>query len=189
MRRYAEPAPRSLRLSWLCLVPLALAACASPTAGLPKDPGHNTAHGPGLDLAGFVQAEEDLAPETKLDLASSVAPADMATSSLADMSMATGTCAGGVTYAGSCSGYKLTYCDTSTNKVVTSDCSKGGFDCTVDGTGDADCRDPVLGCGPVTSGGLCYGNTLKYCKSSKIVVVDCGFLYTCVDSGGYADCY
>jgi hypothetical protein len=179
------------------LLPLALLACATPN-GVPKGSKNDDNRGPTLDLAGFVMEDSpDLAEPTAVasggvDLASHAdlsSATDMTTAVAAggaDMAMSGG-CPGGVTYAGSCSGYTLTYCNTS-NKVKTIDCSLAGNVCAVV-SGDADCRAPTSGCGSVTSGGLCVGNTLKYCNAGQIVTQNCGVLFTCVDNGSYADCY
>lgn len=182
------------------LLPFALFACAVPNSG-PTGNKNTDSRGAGPDLGGFLDpsadlaigAAPDLATESQGDLGGDLAtsPADLATATgPADMTSApSGACPGGVTYAGSCAGYVLTYCNTTTNQVVTINCASAGNSCIVNGSGDADCRAPTSGCGPVTTGGMCVGNTLKFCQSNQIVTQDCGFFFDCISSGGYADCY
>jgi len=101
-----------------------LIACASPSS--PSQGTQQTAHGPAVDLAGFVVTDDLSVPSGDLagpkDLASTgndlAHAGDLAGPH--DMASGGGTCPGGVTPEGSCTGDTLKYCDN--GSVVTVDC-------------------------------------------------------------------
>lgn len=89
-----------------------------------------------------------------------------------------------------CDGTRLVMCLKDVVKVVECTDYEEYDGCAVDGNGEANCTQKKTGCGEVTEGGKCDGDTLSYCDGTVgLVTEDCAFFgAACVTKSGVSAC-